>query len=438
VSDTVLVPTGAHSSALLRHPGLAALTDKREAFVEKKHAENTKKAYSADMAQYIGWCQTYDLNPLEPARTLMTDQVSLYLTAMAETVDENGRGYKASTLVRHLAAIADAYRDAGGGNGLSREPLIANTLKGIKKDLGSAVDRKKPLMTHDVQHIQEEMAPGVWPNGVSDARDTFVILLGYVTAMRREEVAALTLDHIEWSERGLLIHIGRSKGDQEGQGVVLPGPYLTEPWLCMPCAWTRWASILNATGSVSVTGNPRPALMRAVFTNAPTWVERQTDWVDDIGPALIKARKQLARNLAAPGTSEEDAHERHMEKVWPLVAGFHVCSGPGGPAPDTSLLESDAPVFRAVSKHGAIGESAVTGSALNEMLKARIDTFKADAWRHSFHSLRAGAVTEARRNGADNKTIRDVTRHKSDQMIEVYDRDNRPFKPNALAQKLVR
>ena len=46
------------------------------------------------------------------------------------------------------------------------------------------------------------------------ARDAAMILLGYASAMRRSELAALTLADVEHKPAGLLLHIRRSKTDQ--------------------------------------------------------------------------------------------------------------------------------------------------------------------------------------------------------------------------------
>ncbi len=51
-----------------------------------------------------------------------------------------------------------------------------------------------------------------------------------------------------------------------------------------------------------------------------------------------------------------------------------------------------------------------------------------------FHSLRAGFVTAARRNGADHRAVRRQTRHSSDAMVEAYDRDHTPLAGNAVTR----
>lgn len=53
------------------------------------------------------------------------------------------------------------------------------------------------------------------------ARDAALILLGFASALRRSELAALTLADIEARPAGLLLTVRRSKTDPVGQGEVV-------------------------------------------------------------------------------------------------------------------------------------------------------------------------------------------------------------------------
>lgn len=50
------------------------------------------------------------------------------------------------------------------------------------------------------------------------------MLLGFAAARRRSELVALQVSDIEWRPKGILLHIGRSKTDQEGKGALVPVP----------------------------------------------------------------------------------------------------------------------------------------------------------------------------------------------------------------------
>ena len=86
---------------------------------------------------------------------------------------------------------------------------------------------------------------------------------------------------------------------------------------------------------------------------------------------------------------------------------------------------------------GAIGPHAMTGHAINEMIRrraaaagftaAQVDTLGG-------HSLRAGFVTEAFRAGADAHAIMRQTGHRSPVLLEVYAREHAPLVGHAVTR----
>jgi integrase len=50
------------------------------------------------------------------------------------------------------------------------------------------------------------------------------VLIGFAGAFRRSELVEIKISDLERRPRGILIHIGKSKTDQEGEGAVLPIP----------------------------------------------------------------------------------------------------------------------------------------------------------------------------------------------------------------------
>lgn len=58
-------------------------------------------------------------------------------------------------------------------------------------------------------------------NRPKDVRDRALLLLGFATAMRRSELAALDVADVEFVVKGMLLTIRRSKTDQEAQDALL-------------------------------------------------------------------------------------------------------------------------------------------------------------------------------------------------------------------------
>ena len=84
-----------------------------------------------------------------------------------------------------------------------------------------------------------------------------------------------------------------------------------------------------------------------------------------------------------------------------------------------------------------IGEKAMTGHAVNEMIKRRAAQAGFNPNRIAAlggHSLRAGFVTEAFRAGADAHSIMRQTGHRGPGMLEVYAREHAPLVGNAVTR----
>ena len=97
---------------------------------------------------------------------------------------------------------------------------IKATLSGIRRSIGAAPVRKKAA-TSD---IVLGMAGTVGGESLRQLRDKAILLLGFASAMRRSELVALNVADLEWSSEGVLLHIRRSKTDQEGLGQSVAVP----------------------------------------------------------------------------------------------------------------------------------------------------------------------------------------------------------------------
>ena len=128
-------------------------------------------------------------------------------------------GKRASTLSRRLAAIGYMHKIANVKSPIGDEAIKA-TLSGIRRSIGSAPIRKKAA-TSDVVL---SMAGTIGGESLRQLRDRAILLIGFASAMRRSELVALDLADLEWTAEGVLIHIRKSKTDQEGigQSVAVP------------------------------------------------------------------------------------------------------------------------------------------------------------------------------------------------------------------------
>jgi len=198
--------------------------------------------------------------------------VRLYLTDLeavrTETRTETGAGlyrpvYQPATLARRLAAIAAAHRDAGHPSP-TRDPAVAAVLTGIRRARAHPPRRMHPLLTDDIRTLLTAMDCSRWPAGLTAARDGLALLAGFAGALRRSELAALTIGDLTWHPAdGIHVRIRASKTDQDAAGATIVLPYGRHPQTCPPCAALRWLRLLDAARG------GRPALMRAVLRTPP-------------------------------------------------------------------------------------------------------------------------------------------------------------------------
>lgn len=338
---------------------------------------NTRRAYESAWRSFEEFCAAHGLEPL-PAHP---ETVRWYVAWMSMQLDEHGLPrFSVATIRQRLAGVADRHLRSGvldptGHRGVS------GLVRGLAKLRAVRPSRKRPLLLDDVLRVVGSMDHSVYPAGVSAARDALAIWLGFAGALRRSEAAGLRLNSLELHRLdGVLVHVGASKADQDNtlpDVVVLP--YGETPTTCASCAVHRWVALLGASGD-----------------------RRQT-----------------------------------MKLLFSYQLDEHVC-GKAASSPgliSSADLMSDAHLLRATyrnRKSARIHEQGVTGDALHTMLLARMAGAGMNPLAYGFHSLRAGHVTQARRNGASTEEIMRAGRWRKAETVNVYDREFNPAARNSV------
>ncbi|MEY9428985.1 integrase [Bradyrhizobium ottawaense] len=97
---------------------------------------------------------------------------------------------------------------------------------------------------------------------------------------------------------------------------------------------------------------------------------------------------------------------------------------------------SEGPIFRPVDRHGRVHDCRLSGEAVGEVIRERINAAGLDQCGYSGHSLRAGLATSASQMGVPTFKIRAQTRHASEAMLNRYIRDGSLFHENAAGAVL--
>ncbi|MGI8681416.1 MAG: site-specific integrase [Mycobacteriales bacterium] len=208
-------------------------------------APNTWRAYAADWRHWSAWADVQKI-PALPARPL---DLARYLVAHAP-------GSRVGTLTRRLSAIAKAHVLAGQADPTD-DPAVREVLRGLRREHGTAHRGAPPLWTSDVERIidttytlnDQTYGQGY---GTAEVRDRALVLLGFTSALRRSELAALDTADLEPDPAGLIVHVRHSKTDTAGEGAYVGIPYASRPRLCAVLAAEAWidrlAALLGVTG----------------------------------------------------------------------------------------------------------------------------------------------------------------------------------------------
>lgn len=193
--------TNSDRSVLTQYLTSGQCDDSVRKYLDAALADNTLRAYRADLKHFIAWGGVIPDTP---------EQVALYVAHHATSLAN-------STLSRRLVGIARAHAEQGFVSPTDSE-LVRATLRGVRRSRGSAVRQAAPLQKTQIL----KMVRGL--QGLRGLRDTALLLVGFASALRRSELVSLDVEDVQFTTDGAIIRLRRCKTDQEGCGrdVAIP------------------------------------------------------------------------------------------------------------------------------------------------------------------------------------------------------------------------
>lgn len=210
---------------LVPSPGLVPfdLLEKAKEYARAAKAPSTLRTYAASWKVFTSWCRANGLTPL-PADT---ETVVAFIASQADRI-------RPVTIKKICAAISQAHTLKGFPSPTQSEP-VRLTLQGLRRLKGVAPTQKKAFR---VEYIRKVLA--TMPDSLIGKRDTALLLLGFMTGLRRSELAALNMEDVVYEAEGAVVTIKRGKRDQEGRGRRVPVPYGMAEGLCPVRCLRRW------------------------------------------------------------------------------------------------------------------------------------------------------------------------------------------------------
>ena len=232
-------------------PGIEELIQKTKEFVAAAKSPATIKAYRNDWRDFEAWCRLHNL----PSLPSTPETIALYIADQAAT-------RAVGTITHRLTSITKAHQAAGlkESPASTRHFIVGETMKGIRRVLGTHQQGKDPLLADDIRKIV-----GAVPDSVLGLRDAALVLTGFAGAFRRSELARISVSDLSFTPEGVVIDLRVSKTDQDGAGRKVGIPFGKDlcPVLALQ-AWLEAAKISDGPVFRRVDRNGNPSRRRGL------------------------------------------------------------------------------------------------------------------------------------------------------------------------------
>ncbi len=209
-------PNKKKSQALVPR-GVSALTKKRilrvSQLLDGSTSENTRQAYEKDLADW----ETFAKAERKKVYPISEQALIEYIVHLDEE-----RGLKLTTIRRRLSAISQWHK-AGDLDSPTETRRVRRLLKGLAREKGNNPTKKRALTAVMIREVIADYLDAETKEGL---RDRTLLLVGFITGMRRSELVAFRWEHVSREPEGLVILIPFSKANQEGEPEYVGLPFV--------------------------------------------------------------------------------------------------------------------------------------------------------------------------------------------------------------------
>lgn len=205
------------------------LSDKSLATLAETKSENTIDAYESDWNDFCDWCRYHHQSSF-PATS---ETIINYINDLADYA-------KVSTIRRRISAISENFNAAGyTEDNPCHAWLVREALIGLHRTKGIMQKGKTPIYWEEL----EKMISLIDDTSLAGARDKAILLLGFLGAFRRSELAGLDVENLSFFPQGMIVTLFHSKTDQEKAGQSVGIPYIKEENMCAVRAIKHWMNV---------------------------------------------------------------------------------------------------------------------------------------------------------------------------------------------------
>lgn len=216
--------------------------------VEAPKSKSTQKAYEKARERYGAWCDDFGVEPFP----LTPVQLIGHLEWLSSLTTRTGETTAPSSVRQAMAALSTMDRwqrvtpEDPAPVSIAKSPIVQRWLGHWAGENPVAPRKRAPVISRAqllrVVDTLSKPTPGAAPksHGARAARDRALWLVGIGGALRVAELAALTVDDVSETERGLLVVLRKRKQDQQGKSQTLGIEHARTLELCPVRAWLAW------------------------------------------------------------------------------------------------------------------------------------------------------------------------------------------------------
>ncbi len=192
-------------------------------------AVSTRRAYERDVRYFWAWSQlalqqseAYPVDEQAVIRFILDHLSEMPAHLSQPLIDlglrKNGHTLKVASLRRYLGSLSIAHQEAG-----YPSPTQSHTVKLLLKRVRRARANERPVKKAAITRAILQAMLATCDDSLRGVRDCAILTVGFAAGgRRRSELANLQVENLQSIEAGYLLHLNKSKTDQEGEGLTVP------------------------------------------------------------------------------------------------------------------------------------------------------------------------------------------------------------------------
>ena len=190
--------------------------------IQAGKSQRTRDLYSQNYNRFQEWAQEHQF-PYLPTSAHALEQYLHHL------IESDRKIATIDLAIQSIKAIHQVTQQP-----FPAVPFLNEMMRGLKRTKGTKQRQAKPLTT-------DLIARGLSNENTAMAiRDKALILISFAGALRRSEICELKFEDLDFRPEGLVLHLKKSKTDQEAQGRDVPIHKSHNERMCPVLALQKW------------------------------------------------------------------------------------------------------------------------------------------------------------------------------------------------------